>query len=330
MGPLNNILNRIDANNDQTARPIKNAVFSRATNLFVTFPTEVAAIAQNILLTPFHAAGAVLKTGVKVVSLATGSQAVKNFEAKLPGFTDLLRTVTRIVAYTIGAGLTLTLGVLSPKANFNAHCALGLAINQRREAVLAALADVLTDDIEKEEDVLDAQVDAQDTEDDSDVTIEDDLFAKEQEALDNLAAVFKLAEQIETNVEESTDAAITAIKHAVEETADAVKSSVAATIAAVEEKIEECSIEENNDETILDEVALEEEIDLDGEIEEEEDFIYEYEGEFADTVAGQALASATNTAKDLASNTYSVITNPVDSAKSAYNYVASFFTKQAA
>lgn len=322
MGPINNILNRIDACNDQTARPIKNAICSRATNLFVSFPTEVAAVAQNILLTPFHAAGAVLKTGARIVNLVTGSQAVKNFEAKLPGFTDLLRTVTRIVAYAIGTALTLTLGVISPKANFNAHCALGLTINLRKEAVLAALAEVQTEDVlkkEEEEEELDAQPDA-------DIATQDDLYAKEQEALDNLATAFKLAEQIETNVEESAEAAITAIKHVVEGTADSVKTSVEATIAAVEETIDEpkYDLEENK------ELTLKDEIDLDDEIDSEEDFIYKYEGELSETVAGKVLASTVSTTKVLASNIYHVITNPEKSIKNAYNYATSFFVKQAA
>lgn len=183
MGPVNNILNRIHAWNDQETGAFKRQIGSRVTNLLVTAPTELVAVAQNILLTPVHAASTVLKISTKVVSFISGSTAVKKFEEKLPGFTELLRTIARIVAYSIGTALTISLGFVLPNANFKAHCALGLAINKKEEAIKAALAEKEAEEAKKQ-----AEAEA--------------IRQNELEALNNLATAYTVANEIELGTQE--------------------------------------------------------------------------------------------------------------------------------
>lgn len=111
----------------------------RITNLFATAPFEGLAIAQNIIMAPIQVLGVTLNCGAKLVSCISGSKSVKNFQAKMPDFTDLLRTITRIFTYTIGTLLTATVGFISPSANFKIQCALALAINRREELAKMAI-----------------------------------------------------------------------------------------------------------------------------------------------------------------------------------------------
>lgn len=139
MIPVNELLNRVNEWNAPEYNTFKRHVGTRLTNLYATAPTQALAVAQNILIVPFQAVGVALNAGVKVVTMINGSQAAKDFRAKLPDLTDLVRTVARIVLYAIGTALTATLGVISPETNFTVQCALGLAINQREEAIKNAL-----------------------------------------------------------------------------------------------------------------------------------------------------------------------------------------------
>lgn len=201
MGPVNNILNRVDGLSHQDSL-FKSIICSRATNLFVTTPTELLAVAQNVILTPIQAASSILKLGTKTVACISGSETIKNFDAKLPGLTDLLRTVARIVAYSIGTVLTATLGVISPKANFAVQCGIGLAINLREEEILAAQEEAEIAEARKQYELLLAKLEAEKAEDAAQAAKEAQRSA-EQEALNNLALAYETAEKIETQVEDS-------------------------------------------------------------------------------------------------------------------------------
>lgn len=133
MNAVNNVLNRIDAWSDAGA--IKKYAGRPLATLAVAVPAELTAIGQNVLKAPFQAAGLSVKTLiVRPLAYITGSESLKNLSDKLPGVKDLLNTISKIVRYTIGTFLTATLGVILPKANFSAHCALGLISNNRQEA----------------------------------------------------------------------------------------------------------------------------------------------------------------------------------------------------
>lgn len=181
MGPVNNILNRINTWNDPEVGAFKRVIGARAANVFVTVPTELAAVAQNVLLAPVYTASTALKLSAKTVAYISGSETVKNFEAKLPGFTELLRTVARIVAYSIGTILTATVGVISPKANFNMHCALGLAIDKREEVVKITFEEIKANEAAEK--------------------IEEQRVVELQE-LENLATAYTPADKIETEAAE--------------------------------------------------------------------------------------------------------------------------------
>lgn len=136
MIPVNDIMNHINEWNDPAVSTWKTEVGSRFENLFVTTPTEAVAVLQNVLIAPVQAAGLALKTGARAVSWISGSEAVKRFEEKMPNLPDFILTLARIVVYSIGTVLTATLGVISPSANFNIHCSLGIAINRKEELLL--------------------------------------------------------------------------------------------------------------------------------------------------------------------------------------------------
>lgn len=294
MIPVNNILNRVQGWNDnQDASSFKKIAGSRATNLFLTAPTEVAAVAQNILLTPVVAASALLKIGAKIVSVISGSEAVKKFEEKLPGFTDLLRTVARIVAYSIGTVLTATLGVVAPTANFKVHCALGLAINKREEAIQAALNELKAEEAKKQAEEEAAKAAAE--------KAAEEQRAVELEVLNNLAVAYTVANEIEKEVQ---DEVLTSVAPLFEQAATVVAKETAVVAAAVEQEEEE-------------EVAPKFEIVLD-------------EVRAGVSVLSSAVSTVSNGAKAVASGTVNAITHPVETTKNVYNYVTGFFVAQKA
>lgn len=140
MVPVNELLNRgNDWNTCQANNAFKRFMAPRVANLCLVAPLEAVAVAQNILIVPVQSVGIVLNVGAKMISVISGSKAVKNFQEKMPNLTDLVRTIARIVTYAVGSVLTATLGVLSPYANFKVQCALGHAINRREEAIKVAL-----------------------------------------------------------------------------------------------------------------------------------------------------------------------------------------------
>lgn len=198
MRSVNNILNRVDALNNQNAGIFKRVIQTRATNLFVTAPTELSQVVLNTFMTPVRLTGAILKTMTKAVAFISGSQSVRNLEAKLPGFCDLLRTIKNIFANAIGAFLSATIGVLYPRGNFKIHCALGLAIDQRQEAINAALA-------KKQIEEAQLQIELND---------EDELTAEEQELLDNLTLAFAMARQLEIEADEADKSTVKAAEQA--------------------------------------------------------------------------------------------------------------------
>jgi hypothetical protein len=124
MGPLNTTLNQV--NSWSSAGIFKREILSRTTNIVVTLPTEVIAICQNAFQSVTYAGSAILKTAVHPIACISGSEIIKKFEAKLPGFRDMLKAISRIVAYAFGCLLTATFGVIYPAANFKMHCNLGL------------------------------------------------------------------------------------------------------------------------------------------------------------------------------------------------------------
>lgn len=183
MGPVNNILNSINALNSPNISFVRRETQSRITNLFVTTPTEIAQVAKNILLTPFHAAGAALKAVTHVTILATGSKTLKKLDEKLPGFKDLLRTISNVFAYAIGAFLSSTIGILYPNANYKLHCALGLAVNPKQEI----------SSLQPEEDDMEL-IEA--------LANNEELTVEEQELFNNLSAAFAAFQEIERKMKE--------------------------------------------------------------------------------------------------------------------------------
>ena len=130
-----------------------NSAFSRyVTSRLAAVPVlgaEVMAIAKETLITaPSKMISLVAGLGARVISVISGSEAMKKFAEKQSDLTDFLRTVGKIVVSVIGIGLTSTIGIISPDANFALHCKLGLAINQKEEL----------DSLQKEWEVINGQI----------------------------------------------------------------------------------------------------------------------------------------------------------------------------
>lgn len=327
MGPLNNILNRINTWSNPETNAFKKVIGTRVTNLLVSTPLEIAAIAQNILLTPVYAASTVFKGFTKVVALVTGSQAIKNFEAKLPGFTKLLNAIAGIVAYTIGAAFTATLGVLSPRANFAVHCGLGLVSNKKQNAAIAELEAI---EFQKFQEELNAIQDAEN-------------FAQEIE---------RNQEQEELNELEDTYNEINTIENEIEETVtnnvSPLIEEVTSTIIQQEnQKIEEATtiiqqgnqkIEEGTTKTAktsTEEFSESMEGVEDKELDFERDFEFVGEYEEYDSHLSKAFSALADNAKIVkngtyyaANKTYNAVKHLPQSTKNAYNYVTSFLGGQ--
>lgn len=182
MGLVNSVLNRVDALNDLNVGFFKREIHSRATNLFITAPAELGEVAKNILLTPVNAASTVLKTLTKATVLLTGSATLKKFDEKLPGFNDLIQSISNVFAYAIGAFLSATVGVLFPNVNYKLQCSLGLAVNPRYQEITLSFDD------------------------------NEDLTPEEQELLYNLNLAFEMAMQLEAEANEALHAATLELK----------------------------------------------------------------------------------------------------------------------
>jgi hypothetical protein len=311
MDPVNNILNYTNAlNTDRNAGFFKKQIAPRVINLVVGTPTEVVAIGEKILLAPFQAAGAVLQLAVKPISWLSGSQAIKNFENKLPNFTNLLKTIARIVAYTIGTALTATVGFLAPHANFRAHCALGLAYDKQAYA-----------DFKRSQLMLQAQLNEQTIAKEAAQAVElaakaaeEKARAEEQEILNHLAPLYTLADELAIEKEESIiekeESIIEDMHYMFDETA----------VQAKEIKIEE-----------LDEAVEEKK--------EELAIVFEEEAEIARSFAGKAINASKNLANSAYNtvktgvtgtvslskvsliNTFNAVAHPVETSKKAYQAV---------
>lgn len=133
MGPLNNTFHVVNSWNTPGTGIFKKEILSRATNIAVTLPTEIAAVGQNALQSVVYTGSTVVKSAAKALSYISGSEAIKNFEDKLPGFRDLLGSISKIVAYAFGCLLTATVGFVYPAANFKMHCNLNLIRKLKEE-----------------------------------------------------------------------------------------------------------------------------------------------------------------------------------------------------
>ena len=305
MDSVNIVLNRINTWSNPEVKPFKRIVGTRLTNLVVTVPLEIGVVAKNILLVPVYAGSTIFKGLTKVVALITNSQDVKKFEAKLPGFSDLLRSIAKIFAFTIGAALTATLGVLSPKANFAVHCGLGLITDLKLRKTLKDELQAI--ELKKMQIELDAKYEAE--------KIAKEIRAKEQEELNNLTHVYKEAKKIENEVKHSINDKVTPL---VEKVIDETKQAVHQAVEEIKEIEEESKEFFQETESMLHDA----EINLENEFELDE--IYET----ADSTLSKVYSSTINNGKALVNGTIHTIAHPVQSTKNVINYATSFFVTQ--
>jgi hypothetical protein len=133
MSPLSRLLNQsvVIAQSDSF---LARSVGSRFTTVVAGVPLEILAVAQNLIKLPFEAAQMVIKLPAKIINTCVDSPSLNEFASSLPGPIALLKTALKVLGYAIGAFFTATLGLLSPKANFNLHVFLSLVKDEKAEA----------------------------------------------------------------------------------------------------------------------------------------------------------------------------------------------------
>ena len=135
MAPLDRLMNRV-ADMTHSNSIFKQHVLSRATVMAGCLPLEAIAVAQNLIKLPFEAVLMTIKVPVKIVNACLHSANLKNFEERLPGPLQLIKTAFKVIGFAIGALFTGTLGILSPYRNFRLHTALDLVSDEKAAAEL--------------------------------------------------------------------------------------------------------------------------------------------------------------------------------------------------
>lgn len=161
MSPLNNLMNRVDgwsqSLNPETDEPqgfFKRVVAGRLATVVFGVPLEVAAAAQNVFKTFYKGVFMPLKVVANTISCVSGTDALDVLDEKLPKYKSFFKAVYRVAAYAIGTFFTLTVGFISPAANFKLHAVLGLGVNERERDQQAAAALIDIENAKKAEAVL--------------------------------------------------------------------------------------------------------------------------------------------------------------------------------
>lgn len=237
MSPLHNVLNRVHAWNQQ-GYTFKSVICSRTTNLGVSTPLSLLAVAQNTLAAPFAAAGTATKIIVKPVAWISGSKALNRFANQLPGMTDLLLRISNVIRYILAAAVNATLGVISPAANFRAQCALGTTYD--KQAIMAAIQELARRAAEAELAAIalaekQAAEDARKAEEQA-AAAAAQKAAEEAEAARKAAEIQELAEQaaLEAAKLAAEKAEADAAQKAAEQAEEAVKNIAASPTAEME------------------------------------------------------------------------------------------------
>jgi len=132
MSPLSGLLNHAVTMTHSDSFLVR-SLGSRFTTVIAGTPLEIIAIARNLIKLPFEAAQVVIKVPTKIISTCVDSPTLKEFDTSLPGPFALIKTAFKILGHVIGTFFTATLGLLSPKANFNLHVFLGLITDEKAE-----------------------------------------------------------------------------------------------------------------------------------------------------------------------------------------------------
>lgn len=130
MIPISGIMNHISEMAHAETLFTKH-ISTRVAVLFGAFPLELCASLENAIKLPFQTSLALVKLACKAIDLCHDSQSIKNVTDKLPGLSDLIKTVLKIAGYAAGAFVTLSFGILRPYDNFRLHAAFQLVKNEK-------------------------------------------------------------------------------------------------------------------------------------------------------------------------------------------------------
>lgn len=137
MDSINNLLNRIDAwgkdfnpETNESQSVFKRTVATRLATVFIGSILDITALAKEA----FTAICVPTKKLLNKFKELSGSNCFDTVERNLPTTKNLSATMNRVAAYAIGAFSSVTVGIISPSANFDLHCNLNLARNVNQEA----------------------------------------------------------------------------------------------------------------------------------------------------------------------------------------------------
>ena len=125
MTPLNTLMN-YSIQLAESDSYFKSGISSRVLMAAGGAPLEAVVAVHNAIKLPFETVLFCVKIPAKACALFITSNNLKDFADHLPGPGTIVATALKIVAYTLGATFTLTLGIISPTANFKLHTSLGL------------------------------------------------------------------------------------------------------------------------------------------------------------------------------------------------------------
>ncbi len=132
MAPLNVLMNRVADLSDSKSF-FKKQILTRALVVTACLPVEVLSTAQNLIKLPYQAIQTAIKIPAKIINLGVRSSSLREFEMKLTGPFQLMKTAIKVISYIIGTLFTATLGIISPYRNFRLHAALDLVKDIKAE-----------------------------------------------------------------------------------------------------------------------------------------------------------------------------------------------------
>lgn len=156
MSPLNHLMNCSAELADAPNFFSKN-ISSRFLNT-LCIPLEILAVLQNSIKLPFQAVALTVKIPAKIINIAVSSKSLYEFESKLAGPLDLIKTILKIAGYAIGCLFSVALGTLSPYKNFQLHSTFGLIDNHKVERRLRKIEENRQQQILSHEAIIETRI----------------------------------------------------------------------------------------------------------------------------------------------------------------------------
>ena len=118
---------------DSRATDLQRNLEAGVSNLTGVAPLNALFALQNAFYGVFQGVGVPLNAAARILYHLTGSEEMNILGDKLPRISNLLCTVTKIIAFAAGTVLAVTVGILAPQTHFDMHLALAKALHSTLE-----------------------------------------------------------------------------------------------------------------------------------------------------------------------------------------------------